>query len=169
MTNIQTGVAAVISSPPRFDGACFLFTKGWLSEKRTFYPGNQSLPSEVFPKGAGLCAPERGCGADSLGGCKCFDFYLWLDRSGFLITPVHFPGNTGCSHMLTHSGCRAHRMPQEGGDYKGEGLGSRGEWAGVGRRQRQLGGLCGIDCSQTVCRPRIRDGSWLATITGALP
>lgn len=38
---------------------------------------------------------SEAAGADSLGGCKCFDFYLWLDRSVLVITSVRFPGNSG--------------------------------------------------------------------------
>lgn len=49
---------------------------------------------------------------------KSLDFYLCLDRLGFLITRSTSLETKVRIHMLTHYGYREHRIPTEGGDWR---------------------------------------------------
>lgn len=86
---------------------------------------------------------------------KCLDFYQWLNRSSFLITSVHFPGNVEMyPHAVLFRVQRAqnalllrHRMKRR---RKGE-----------GRGEPQPRGLFWIDYLQTVCQQP--DKRWILT------
>lgn len=135
MTNIQTGVACLyLQLPPSLDGVCFPFTKGLLYEKGTFYPRDRkSLPTRYFPKELYCMFQSAAAELTIWVAIKCLDFYPWLDRLSFLITPVHFPRNAG---MYPHAD--SFRVQRAQSLYRGWRLQRRilPRWRGEGGRAR---------------------------------
>lgn len=99
---------------------------------------------------------------------KCLDFYPWLDRLSFLITPVHFPRNAGMypyadSFRVQRAQSLQRVETAKVNTSKMERRRGKGE-----NKKKQLRGVFWIDYLQTVCQQQIRDRSWLATITGVV-
>lgn len=97
MTNIQTGVACLLSRhhPVLTEPVSLLQRVCCLQSEHFAQETKSHSPTRYFPKDL-YCVFQRVVAElTSWVAIKCLDFYLWLNRLGFLITSVHFHGNAG--------------------------------------------------------------------------